>query len=207
MNLTNEEILFLKHHNISEGEVYDGVGVSTQASKDTIRKLGLVFFVGNNCKKGHRIKARSGHCIQCDTTRIAFAKRSIQPGYVYIAGSLAGKLIKVGFTTDISLREKSINASKYAEYEDWVILAYTKVEKAGELEVRTQAILSDYCSPHQYFKERKWQDTREIFKCSYKKAIDALDEAMKKSVVLEVKKPDVKFVTKYCDFQNIRQAA
>ena len=41
---------------------------------------------------------------------------------VYIAGSLKGSIIKIGYTKDVQIREESLNRTEYAGYYDCIVL-------------------------------------------------------------------------------------
>ena len=48
-------------------------------------------------------------------------------GMVYIAGSLKGSIIKIGYTKDVQIREESLNRTEYAGYYDWIVLLLLEV--------------------------------------------------------------------------------
>jgi hypothetical protein len=72
-------------------------------------------------KSGHTLRTRTGHCIQCDTARLAFMKRHVSEGIIYIAGSKEGEIMKVGYSKAVEVRQESLNRTQYAGYKDWVI--------------------------------------------------------------------------------------
>ena len=72
--LTKEEKEFIKHHGISLSEIYDARGKVTSVYHKEAKTLGCLYVI-NSCMYGHRLKTRSGHCIQCRPANIAFQKR------------------------------------------------------------------------------------------------------------------------------------
>jgi hypothetical protein len=57
---------------------------------------------------------------------------------------------------------------------DWEIVLRMHVPKRGEVERKTLQQLSDYFSPREYVKDKKPQLAREIVKCSFSVAINAI---------------------------------
>jgi len=47
-------------------------------------------------REEHRLRTRAGHCVQCDIKKLAFLRRHTKPAFVYIAGSLSGRVLKIG---------------------------------------------------------------------------------------------------------------
>src|SRR6266545_1528099 len=109
--LSADEVSFLARHGYSKEDVYDGRYQSKEGRAAAAKKEGkhLVFagVIGRgNCRRmGHRLRTRAGHCIQCNPTNIAFQRREDTPGYVYIAGSLSGRVIKIGTAGGLNQRE------------------------------------------------------------------------------------------------------
>lgn len=206
MKLTQDEVLFLKRHKISEDDVLDAQNISSSDRKNKAKKLGKHFMLRKPpCQKGnHRIFTRNNHCIQCDTSKIAIQLRGSKTGFVYLAGSESKKLIKVGVASDLSDREKTLNSFKYADCNDWVILKWIKVDNAGTVEGCIHHKLLEYASPQKYYKEGRWQDTYEIFTCSFLTALKALSDEIKDRVLLDEKKIDTQFFQTYCNFPNAR---
>src|SRR6516162_4774254 len=75
--------------------------------------------LGTRCKKGrHRLRTRSGHCIQCDPRKLAFQTRFSTSQYIYIAGSLSEELLKIGICVDWRQREHQLRSEKYGSAGD-----------------------------------------------------------------------------------------
>ena len=127
---------------------------------------------------------------------MAFEARYSKPGYVYIAGSQRKKLIKVGGTESIDDREKSLFNDSYARAFDWEILFSVWVDKYGDTEGKIQKLLAPYEISVSYIKDGKYQEAKEIFRCSFIVAKNALDEVMKDDPPDEDEiyiSPDIKF--------------
>lgn len=207
MDFTDEEFLFLNQHNISVNDIYDARNCKSQKErKEKAKQNHKLFYIGGKCTRNsnHRIRTRNHKCIHCRPIEIAFQKRSAEIAYVYIAGSLAKQLIKVGYSGDVYAREESLNVFKYGKADDWKILKWVKVKSAGEKEVHIQKQLSHYLFPSEYLKEGRWQPTRELFSCSFTDTINALNHIIKDDDRLDEKAIDLKFFKPYCDFPNIK---
>ncbi|MFZ4102620.1 MAG: hypothetical protein ACOYKR_11780 [Sphingobacterium thalpophilum] len=117
--LTKSQQEFLLKHQLPLGLTLDARGLPVSRVADLMRLQGkIVAFNTTQCfsKLHESLRDRNGHCLQCDTARVAFAKRSIAFEYIYIAGTLKGKLLKVGLSKRKSERKESLNKSKYGGY-------------------------------------------------------------------------------------------
>jgi hypothetical protein len=120
---------------------------------------------------GHRLTTRSGHCFQCNPKQKAFEKKHGKSGYVYIAGSLRGKLLKIGTTDDVADRTRTLCSERYAGFSDWRILAKILTDDRGTLEDRALNRLIAYTVG----------DTirlKEARRCSFDSAFTALAEVV-----------------------------
>jgi len=177
MALSLEDKLFFRHHKIDESLLFDANGSEhTQEIEDSMKRQNKAFaFNTALCTNGgHTLKARSGHCIQCNTARIKFMLDHIACGAVYIAGSIAGQMIKIGFTENIESRRKKLNTTKYGSQSDWEILYYATCINGGYTERLIQSALSRYAVIEAYHHDGHTQKANELFKCSYQKAKEAL---------------------------------
>jgi hypothetical protein len=93
------------------------------------------------------------------------------PGYVYIAGSLSGRLIKIGTTVNIRRRRKELQNPGYGGFDDWVILYYVWVDEAIRIEYAALWRLRRYKLPKIF--QRKG---REIVQCSFSMAQKTLSD-------------------------------
>jgi hypothetical protein len=108
----------------------------------------------------------------------AFRDRNYAPGYVYIAGSLSGRLIKIGTTINIGPQQKRLRNLKYASLNDWMILYYVWVDEGGRIEHDARRRLRHYKSLRMYEKDGSWQKGRETLKCSFSMAYAALSNLL-----------------------------
>jgi len=213
MDFTQSERAFLERQNISIDEIYDARGCST--GKEAARQAKdakCLFFVGGALfKKGvctknheHRIKARNNQCIQCKTRQIQeIRSRTSEVSYIYIAGSLEKKLLKVGITKNVIEREGTLNSFRYANTSDWKILTWAKINNAGEAETKIDKALNKFKSPAKYFKEGKQQDADEIYACSMDKLYDEYKKVISNYKVYDNKEIDLRFCKRYVAFPNI----
>lgn len=179
IEFTNEEARFLSHHCIDEGHVYDGRGQSKWQRESAAKSAGKdIILTSVRCRaRGHRLRTRAGHCIQCKPANIGFIKRETAVQYVYIAGSLAGQLIKIGTASDVKQRERKMRAEGYGEQHDWVVLHLIFTENAGAIERSASQYVRGEKVYRQYWKDGFSQTATEIFKCSYSDALTALAKA------------------------------
>jgi hypothetical protein len=205
MEFDGSQMAFLRHHKITPDDIYDGRLVKDdELRKHNAKDAGKLFMLGHTCTKDstHWISNRSGRCVQCNTAYIEFIRRESQTGHVYIAGSLKKKLIKIGFTTVVVDREKSINKSLLAGCDDWRILKWMKVDEGGKIERKAQDALKSFFFPCTCIKSKKEQPSKEVFSCSFLKALEALNCAVENEKVFDDKPLKNDFVSAYCAFPN-----
>jgi hypothetical protein len=179
MELTDEERRFLADQGLSSADVLDGNYMPWQAARALAKNEDKQLILAGECRKGHRLKTRSRHCAQCDSSRLAYQKRHRQSGHVYIAGSLTRKLIKVGGTTEpISERERRLRQGKVAGADDWEILESVEVSEYGKLEKTAHGLLRAFAVPTTYVKDGQTQESHEVFQCSFSRARAAIREAI-----------------------------
>lgn len=173
--LTFEERAFLVSQKIGEHLIFDGRGMSKIEREEKANSEGLwLILTDSPCREaGHRLRTSSGHCVQCDTANIAFARRHHERGFVYVAASPRAKLLKIGCTRDVSHRQYMLNVHRYAESEDWRIIAYAKTDNMGRVEFEIHSELRNICVTGRYFKDGRWQETRELFEGKLQKVWDA----------------------------------
>lgn len=180
MELTKEQIEFLKHHKIALKDTFDASSFSStavyqQRMKDDGK---IVAFGVTPCKNGHQLRTRSGHCVQCDPKKITFIKRHVSHGIVYVSGSFRGKLIKVGFTANSVSRKESINRTKYGGFDDWETLCSVECSGAGKVENKIITILEKYRYRKTYQHDGKDQEAYELFSCAYETVMNAVKTAL-----------------------------
>lgn len=180
--LTREELAFLKKHKISLDQVFDAYGLSKLEYRKIMKEEGkIVAYNVTPCKKySHTLRSRSGHCIQCKPARLQYQKRNDFAGIVYIAGTIQGKLIKVGFSDSIEKREESLNRTKYAGCEDWKILAAIRSSYAGQIENEIRPEINQYSHRSNYNHNGQEQESSETYSCAYSKIRLSLYQLIKR---------------------------
>jgi Tfp pilus assembly protein PilN len=133
--LTKEQQEFFKKHKVSYELLFDakGQGMSDDLKAQMSEIDAVIAINTEECENNatHTLRTIAGFCPQCDPSKVAAALVEHKVGFVYIAGSLKGKLIKVACTGDTKGRVNDLNTAlaKYANYDDWVILYEAKTLK------------------------------------------------------------------------------
>lgn len=175
--LTADELAFLYRVGLSADDVMDVRGRSSAYWKPRMREEDKVIALGTRCRsKGHRLRTRAGHCAQCDTSKIAYVRRHSQTLYVYIAGSLTGRVIKVGCTGDCERRMEKLKWDNYGGFGDWVLLACVKVKDAGEIESKVRSRFGHRRASGTYVKDYVEQYAIEMLRCSFDEVFAALED-------------------------------
>lgn len=105
-------------------------------------------------------------------------ERYYESGYVYIAGSLSERVMKIGTTVNIDGQEKRLRRDRYGSIDDWVLLYYVWVDTRGKVEHDALRVLRQYKNPRRYIKNGSPQIAREILACRFGLARDALVEQL-----------------------------
>lgn len=175
--LTKAESNFLAQQGFSESDVYDGRRQTRDAYRRNAKEHGKSIVLARPCNRaGHRLKTRSGHCIQCDTSKLEYERRHNANGYIYIAYSANADLTKIGSTRLRTGREESLNESAYAGQRDWKLTHSVKVNGAGAVEKKVQGALKKHSvEGYFYSKGRQRQRATEVFRVSEEKAKQTID--------------------------------
>jgi hypothetical protein len=178
--LTAAEIAFLEKYGLAASNVYDGRGQSKSKREHAAKLGGFDLILAAGCTNGgHRLKTRSGHCAQCDTSKLARQTRYNTPGSVYIAGSLQTELLKIGSTDDVEQRARTLQYERgYGAAPDWKLLFHARVAKKGEVEGAALRSLKPYKAARPYVKNGSQQEAAELFKTSFSKALVAVVDAI-----------------------------
>jgi hypothetical protein len=172
---TASELAFLARHNFSPDEVHDGRGQNKWWRELQAKESGKILILTSvRCQAmGHRIRTRAGHCAQCKPASIGFTKRETLLGYVYIAGSLRERFIKIGVTEDIRQRERQLNTDRYGGASDWMVLHYDRLENMQRVEREIASRISGKRIFNGYIKDGHERIAEEIIQCSFSAALDA----------------------------------
>jgi hypothetical protein len=181
-DLEPEERVFLVSQKIKPDQVLDARGLTKDQWTRRANDEELLFIYGSPCEaKGHRLRTRSGHCIQCDTSKIGFIRRHSGLGYVYIAASKAAQLLKVGSCVDIGQRERNLCLHRYGGSSDWKVIASAKMPAMGAVEFDIQKALKDLEVEGSYEKDGRTQRTRELLNGDLVKVWQAFNVRTEKS--------------------------
>lgn len=124
---------------------------------------------------GHSLRNRYGKCIICNPKLLAFNNRADKAGFVYAAYSASARLVKVGFTENLSERHKALVSWKYAGCDDWKLFHSEEREDAGRLEIAAHKALAKYAALDLlYARDGKLQLAKEVYRCSKEDAVQAL---------------------------------
>jgi hypothetical protein len=170
-DITDQEFAFLVSQKILLTQVYDARGRGPTSFNDEAKAAGQLFGMARPCEKGgHRLFTRKGHCIQCDTSKIAFMRRFSDTGYVYIAATTKGRLLKIGSTLDVADRSSTLNTEGgYAGFDDWVIIAHAKTPNMGRVEFEVYRALEDLSLSMEYVRGGRKQTAREVMRGDLKR--------------------------------------
>lgn len=172
IELTEEILNFLKHHNIDESEVYDATGMPTWEYKEMMSDYGYKVAVGvTPCQAyGHTLRSSKGHCVMCKPEVLNYRARYNLNGIVYIAQSSKSQLIKVGMTAKGSAKEriKELNDQGYGEITDWTLIKSRLCKNMGYIENKIKNEFSDFLYPIEFYRKSSWEKeiSTEIFKCN-----------------------------------------
>jgi hypothetical protein len=136
--LTPAEVAAVRRHDIAKHQIrVHQPNYSTSTYSDRMKADGhLIMVNARPCKRcGLTVKTRAGHCTTCLPQGIAHLKRHVGAGYVYLAYSRSTGKVKVGATSDINERERSLRTQGYAGISDWRIIRHVQTRNAGEVEV------------------------------------------------------------------------
>jgi hypothetical protein len=179
MPFTEEELRFLRWHRLDQEDVYDGRFQSKRGREAAAKREGKdLVLTSVPCRAaGHRIRTRAGHCFQCDPLKLVYQVRHSKSGYVYVAGSLSGRVIKIGTAEDIPQRSHQLRAEQYGGFGDWRILFSIKVSEAGRVEHDASARVPGRRIYRSYFKDGVEQTAIEVLECSFSAAVKAVRDS------------------------------
>lgn len=174
--LSKNQKFFLERQHVSLSSVFDATGLERSEYYKSMKLLDKELAMGvTACAKGgHRLRTRSGHCVQCNTASLAFQSRHSAVGFVYIAGSIALNVIKAGFSKSVEDRIINLNTLGYGGADDWVCLYWVKTKNAGEIEFQTHSALEQYAAPKTYERYGCEVNCLETFSCDAALAISEI---------------------------------
>ncbi len=181
--LTANQRMFFKRHKVSLSLVFDASGLSKAQRLSLMEQLDKKFYYGGErCSAaGHTLRSKAGHCIECDTAKIAFQLRSSQSGYVYIAYSDRGQCAKIGITSaGPKERVAFLASSGYANCADWRLIESVHLtSNAGAKEFQIHSLLEPFQRGVVYEKQDGVEvECREVFFCELAQALSAYDRVL-----------------------------
>ena len=187
--LNVSELKFLDTQNLTIDDVYDGRLESKSDYSRNAKQLGKSVVIGSKCKlQGHRLRTRSGHCIQCHPSKIAYASRHSEAANLYIAGSYISKILKVGLTKNIPKREQSLINQSYGGLDDWQIICSIRIPNAGAVESQVHAALQKYKIIKYYIKDGLEQQAEELVEVSLRILLRELIACLKDAQIKDPEK-------------------
>ncbi|EHR01237.1 GIY-YIG nuclease family protein [Bradyrhizobium sp. WSM471] len=173
-----QEQTFLARHGFSEEDVYDGRGQGKRWREYKAKEAGKILILTSSpCRaEGHFIRTRAGHCAQCKPANIGFTARESASGYVYIAGSLLGRVIKIGVAGDMGQRARQLNSERYGGHGDWSVLIHVWVDDCGKIERTISDRIKGERVYATYWKDGLEQTAKEMIQCSFSTAFKAYTE-------------------------------
>lgn len=182
--LSEDQIRFLREQGVSLSQVFDGSGLRAKERIAKMDALGTPFYYGGAaCQAaGHTLRTKPGHCIQCDTSKIAYQLRHSASGYVYLAYSETRQYAKVGYSqSQPDERIAFLRRENYGSASDWKLVEAVFFEKqAGQREFAIHSLLDGYRKPVSYEKyPGVFVECREIFSCPSHLAASAFKEALR----------------------------
>lgn len=170
---------FIEYHKLDIEDFFDAKGLPVNLCYSEMKERDKLFAYNTTpCKNfRHTVKDRHSHCIMCHTASIAFSLIKKQIGDIYIACSVTKEFTKVGMTTEkVESRLSKLNSRKVGNTDDWQILSTIKCLKANSIELLVHSELDKYRVQGDFYGET---ESKEIFRCSYQKAKEILDEVLK----------------------------
>jgi hypothetical protein len=180
MKFTQEDLDFLSNHSIALKNVFDASGMTKKNYAKFMKDNNFHIAVGvSACKKfGHKMRTRSGHCVQCNPAYLGYQNNFNKSAFLYIAQ--CDKFIKIGITSNINNRKKSLNSQYYGGVNGWIIRDSIWLDNAGACENKIINLLRGYSYTSETIKEYGIsQSTYEMFKCTYRIAKNKYDIVIK----------------------------
>jgi hypothetical protein len=175
--MTTDQLTFFRRHKIPFSLVFDATGMDPSQYEPRMRQQEKLFAFGTSpCGKGHRLRSRPGHCIECSTANIAFMMRTYQRSHVYIAASRTGRFVKIGMSSQIEIREGQLKKYRYGGVDDWIIVSSVLCDKAGRVEQNAHQKLAPRQMEALYYWDGQERECYEIFRCGYRTAHQAVAE-------------------------------
>jgi hypothetical protein len=176
--LTSQENAFLRSQGLTANDVYDGRAEAQRERGEHAKAAGKSIVLATACMRGHRLRTRHGHCVQCDTSKLAFQKKFSTAGTVYIAGSLTSELIRIGFSIDLDQRDRKLLFEASGGASDWALLYSANVDDGGRIEDLARKRLKAFRVAVDDVKEADAPDAPDLFRTTFTRAFRAVIDAI-----------------------------
>ena len=181
--LTEDQIEFLNHHDISLSAVFNATGLARKEYKPLMMESGCVVAIGvTKCGYGHSLRTKHGKCIQCYPAVIAFSRRFSQDAFVYVAKSASARLLKIGIAADLTERNTTLREHRYADAVEWTVVLSQKCKNAASIEYVVHKLLSKYAVVTEYWQGYDRHESREVFSCDFEVGRQAFAQATRQGV-------------------------
>ncbi|TRZ41665.1 GIY-YIG nuclease family protein [Robertkochia solimangrovi] len=202
MNKETEQ--FITEHNIPKELLFNAEGKPVSHVKDKMKQENQYFaYNTTECYQGHNFRSRSGHCVICDPAKITFTLRNVGIGRIYIACSFRTQQTKVGFTKEeIPTRMAKLNSRKVGQTDDWEVVKYYELLNGNKAELKIHKELEPYRVTGSTYGDT---ESRELFQCSYQKALEATEKIMKGMGIEPIKTKLLSHSLDKYNFRNLRK--
>ena len=176
--LNIEQSEFIQRQGIPLSKVFDATGLKKTQYQVQMDDLGMQVAIGvTPCQAaGHTMRSKAGHCVQCNTHHLAFQRRYVENGIVYITYSKELGLVKVGTSQNLDSRMKNLRSYAYGGAKDWEVIYSVFVPTAARFELSVHQALSIYSVDRSYLKDGFRVDCQELFSCKPETAIALLNQ-------------------------------
>jgi hypothetical protein len=176
--LTKEQSEFIQKQGISLSQIFDATGLKKSQYQMQMDDLGMQVAIGvTPCQAaGHTMRSKAGHCVQCNTHHLAFQRRYMENGIVYIANSKELGLVKVGTSQNLESRIKNLRSYAYGGAKDWEVVYSVFISNAARFELDVQQALATSNVVRPYTKDGFRVDCQELFSCTPEVAIASLNK-------------------------------
>ncbi|CAM8391490.1 Bacteriophage T5, Orf172 DNA-binding [Candidatus Methylopumilus planktonicus] len=175
-----EQIEFLEKMGIEDFEVLDAEDWERRDYIPYMKENDYAVAIGvSECKYGHTMRTRSGHCAMCNNGRnLAHQINFHTSKDIYVAYSSSKNVIKIGISDDYEKRIDQMNSYGYGGIYDWECVFSEWVRNSGRIESLAHESLKEYRYDLSYMRGSTIEVSREVFECSIEDAIDAVNDAI-----------------------------
>ena len=176
MQISSNVSEFLNKQNLPENILFDATDMKRSVYSHLMKDQGKLLAIGvTECKKGHSLRTRHGHCVFCRPASFAYMIAYHRRANLYIAGSKATRMLKIGISANLDKRKYSLNDKSYLGTNDWTLLYSIEMENAGKFEKDLHDRLKKYNISVSYIQNGIKHESREFFNCNFQTALGMLN--------------------------------